>query len=103
MLLGTCRGLNWPFSLLMSRLVTLVKVGSLNIRHFEVTMGDNGGQRSKEAGSTPLSTRATATGKSQYAVGQVAGGGSRAELANGSGGRAAPSLEHSLKGFEKFL
>jgi hypothetical protein len=41
--------------------------GFLNIRHFEMTIGDNRGQRSKEARQLPVS----ANGKSQYAVAKL--------------------------------
>jgi hypothetical protein len=79
MLLGTCRGLNWPFGLLMSRVSDASRSCCfLNIRHFEMTIGDNGGQRSKEAGSTPLSARASANGKSRYGVAKLLGRGSGA-------------------------
>jgi hypothetical protein len=49
--------------------------GFWNIRHFEMTIGDNRGQRSKEAVNS-LKRWASAKGKSQYAVAKLLGRGS---------------------------
>jgi hypothetical protein len=74
----------------------------LNIRHFEMTIGDNGGQRSKEARSTPLGAGPSSNGKSQYAVAKLLDV-DRERVSKWFCGKAVPSLEHGLPGLEKFL